>query len=339
MRLAALRLIAGAVLVLILGGGPCLAENPFGLMLWPAGGADLPLMTARAAGLGVGWYRPPAVFIDRWQAGAPCPECIRSARSGLNIALTVRTTGGDGRSPSGPPADLESYKKTLGSILDAWKPTLLVVEQEENLPRFYSGSPTDYTRQLAAACQVSHARGIPCTNGGLSGEAAAALAWLDLLQQARAGQACDFARHAFYAENDPEAGAGLCAYHNAAELPPERRLKLLDGADRLIAVYQAAPVDLVNFHWYGHDAAALASTAHAIARITGKPVMSNEIGQRRWDAESTAIRPLLRAAFAAGLKIAIWFSVDTPSSISLFNPDGSLRQGGREFARQMSGRK
>jgi hypothetical protein len=339
---------ACAVLVaLAAAGGPARADNPFGLMLWPDGGDDLSLVVAQAKGLGVGWLRPPAVFIDRWRADAPCPVCDEPGRAGLDVALTVRNGGRDyaPRRPSTAPTDMDGYKRTLSAILDRWKPRILVVENEENNPLFYraGSSSTDmtaaYGRELAAACEVAHARGIACTNGGLSSGAAAALTWLALLERGEPERACRFAMRAFYSEDFKDAGDGLCRYQTAAQVPDDVRSALLHDGDRLLALYKSAPIDRVNVHWYGHDPGVFVTVTDELSKASGKPVMSNEIGQWRWDANPTYVRPLLRAAVAAGVAPAIWFSIDTAATLSLFNPDGSLRPTGREFAHQMSGRK
>lgn len=332
--------------LLLAGTRAALADNPFGVMLWPSRSEDLTLLTARANGLGVGWFRPPAQFIDRWRAG-PCPSCDAVHRSGLAVALTVRNGGRDQppHQPSTPPADLARYEQTLASILDAWKPAIVVVENEENLPTLYQAGDTPaataaaYGRELAAACEIAHQRGIACTNGGLSFDAAAGLTWLDLLDRGKTDQACAFARRTFYDETDADAGQALCAYKTSAEVPPAVKSGLLHNAAELLVTYRDLPLDMVNFHWYGHDATALATAADTMTRLTGKPVMSNEIGQRRWDADPANVRPLLRAAFASGVNPAIWFSLDTPLTVSLFDQSGSLRPAGREFAHQMSGRK
>ncbi len=327
--------------------GPASADNPFGVMLWPGGGDDLALVAARAKGLGVGWLRPPAVFVDRWQMDVPCPICAEPARAGLDVALTVRNGGRDyaPRRPSAAPADLEAYKRTLASILDSWKPRILVVENEENNPQFYrtgassAESIAAYGRELTAACGVAHARGIACTNGGLSGDAAAALTWLALLERGVPEAACNFAKRAFDREDARQAGENLCRYRTPAEVPAETRTALLHDGDGFLALYRSAPIDMINLHWFGHDATVFVNAADVLAHAGGKPVMSNEIGQWRWDADPIYVRPLLRAAFAAGVNPAIWFSIDTPSTLSLFNDDGSLRQTGREFVHQMSGRR
>lgn len=339
----------GAVLLsaMALGAAPALADNPFGVMLWPTGSDDLSLVAARAKGLGVGWLRPPAVFIDRWQDGLACPVCAEPARAGLEVALTVRNGGRDSspRRPSSAPTDIDAYKRVLASILSAWKPRILVVENEENNPRFYRAGTTTaenlsaYGRELTAACEVAHAQKIACTNGGLSSDTAAILTWFAMLDRGASDTACGFAKRAFSPPNGGATAETLCQYRSAADVPAEIRRSLLGDGDQLLAFYRSAPIDMINLHWFGRDAAVLANVADMVAHIGGKPVMSNELGQWRWEADPQTVRPLLRAAFAAGVRPAIWFSIDTPSTLSLFEEDGSLRQTGQEFAHQMSGRK
>lgn len=320
---------------------PVLAENPFGVMLWPSPSvSDISIALARAAGLGVAWFRPPAVYVGNWRAGRPCPDCRAFVHSPLKVALTVRNAPSANR-PATPPADLEAYKKTLGSILDSWKPALLVVEYEENLSSFYAAAEPakDYARQLTAACEVAHARSIPCTNGGLSYEATVLLVWLATVEHDGNERACEFARRTLYRKNDPEAGARFCARDGSARLDNKNSADRLADARTLLEVYKSVPIDAINFHWYGHDAAALSETADLLGRLTGKPVLSSEMGQRRWDGEPARVRPLLRAAFAAGMRTAIWFSLDTTDTVSLFNDDGTLSPAGVEFAKQMAGKR
>ena len=351
MSLRLLATLPFLLLFLLTGAAPpARADNPFGVMLWPIAGEDFRLLASRAAGLGVAWFRPPAVFIDRWQPSGPCKGCAGLARSGLGLVLTIRNGGHDSppHRPSTPPTDYDAFGKTLGNILDSWTPSYLVVENEENVGSFYSGNDSGrwdqttaaaYGHELDIACAVAHSRGIACANGGLSSEAAAAVTWLDLIESGKADRACDFARRAFYTRDDADAGAALCAYRNPSSVPKELRARLLANADLLLPIYRSSQIDAVNFHWYGHDAGALATVADALSRATGKPAMSNEMGQRRWDADPAYVRPLLRAAFAVRLKVAVWFSLDTDDTLSLLNQDGTLRPSGEQFARQMSGRK
>lgn len=335
------------LLILLLLALPTLAhaDNPFGLMLRPAPGQDLALTAARAAALGVAWYRPPTLFIDRWRADTPCEPCRALRRSGLAVALTIRNGGRDSlpRLPSTPPADLAAYGKSVAAILDQWQPAMLVIEDEENRPLRYAdsrvagqwdngGDPAaGYLREVTTACALAHARQILCSNGGLSFEASIGLTWLTLLREGKPELACDYAKRI----NQPD----LCRFGKADALPEETRKALLQNADLLLPVYRQAPIDAVNIHWYGADAIALALTIDVLGRLTGKPVMSNEIGQRRTNPSPLLVRPLLRAAMAGRLRLAIWYSVDGNDSLSLFEEDGRLRPAGEEFAHQMSGRK
>jgi len=168
----------------------------------------------------------------------------------------------------------------------------------------------------------------------LSYEAATGLTWLQLLRSGKPDLACDYARRAFYERLD-----GVCAYRRAENVPPDLRERLLANGDGLLPYYRQAPVDAVNFHWNGKDAAALSQTIDALAKLTGKPVMSNQMSLRRADADPAHVRPLMRAAMAGGMKLAVWLSFDGEDSISLFDESGRLRPAGQEFAHQMSGLK
>ncbi|MEA4837644.1 MAG: hypothetical protein VB101_05110 [Rhodospirillaceae bacterium] len=322
---------------------PAHAQNPFGVMLWGQAGEDTTALLARARGLGVAWYRPPALFLDRWIPGQPCPACAIYADSGLKIALTVRNSGSDhgSRAPSRPPIDIALFGKVLGSVLDDWKPAYLVVENEEDNPLSYDDPNRDfsgYRNELTRACQVAHARGILCANGGLSFESVTLAAWLDKLEHEGGEAGCAFIRRLF--PDGPRRGMAdaLCRYET-----PAQALPIAQGPARaamtLLPIYRQSPIDAVNIHWYGKDAYALSDVVAFMRRATGKPVLSNEIGQRPNEASPANIRPILRAAMSSGLTMAIWYSVDTGGSESLFDIKGLLRPSGWEFQRQMSGRR
>ncbi|HMA52060.1 MAG TPA: hypothetical protein VKP60_20015 [Magnetospirillaceae bacterium] len=313
------------------------AENPFGVALWPAPGQDLSLMAARAGALEVAWFRPPTLYVDRWRPESNCPSCRALAKTGLSVALVVRNTGRDAppRRPSAPPEDVEAYARIVGAMLDQWHPALLVVEEEENRLYRFAGTAVDYRKELETACKASHQRGIPCANGGLSYEAVTAATWLQLLKDGKPDIACDYAKRAFY-----ERFGTVCSYRRAGDVPPDLREKLLQGADALLPIYKTAVfLDSVNFRWNGGDAVALAQTIEAIGRVTGKPVISTDFSLRRSDSDPRHVRPVMRAAMAGGMKVAIWTSADGEDSTALFDEQGRLRPAGQEFAHQMSGRK
>jgi len=227
----------------------------------------------------------------------------------------------------------------LDSVLEAWSPALLVIDDEEDAavpPGMAAIAAATYAERLRAACEIAHARGIPCANGGLTERRGALFAWLSLRDHGSTERACAFAQSVFPREADTV--AALCTAQEGDIRAAERRAALSQDTERWIEAYRATPVDWVNFHWFSPDARAFAETAEAIGRATGKPVMSNALGQRPWNADAKAVRPVLRAAVAARLRLAIWYSLDTSGTVSLLEADGRLRPTGWEFQRQLSGR-
>jgi hypothetical protein len=66
------------------------------------------------------------------------------------------------------------YRKTLGDPIDRYTITYpgaleaVVIENEVDArATFYSGMAADYLAELAAGCEVAHARGVRCTDSGL----------------------------------------------------------------------------------------------------------------------------------------------------------------------------
>lgn len=332
MRLAHLLIVAA--LGWVAWQGAAHAANPYGVMLFPNPGEDYALTLARARGLGVTWFRPPTIALKRWEAGKPCATCTIFARSGLALAITVRNVADpSGQETSHPPADPEAFRKSLDSVVTAWSPTLVAVESEENAAASYDGGadgPKAYLAELNIACAVAHAHRTLCTNGGLTSQGAATVTWLGFLAAGQADRACDFAKRALPGED-------LCGYKKVAEIPQALRQRLAGTAEALVDAYRTAPIDMVNFHWFGKDTQAFAETAEYLAHATGKPAATNELGLRRNAADPQLVRPLLRAVVAEGLRVAIWYSVDTTDTVSLFGRDGLLRPTGWEFQRQLSG--
>lgn len=310
------------------------ADNLYGVMLFPNPGEDYALTLARARGLGVSWFRPPTIALEKWEAGKSCATCAIFARSGLHLAIDVRNVADTStQEPSQPPADPDAFRKTLDSVIGAWTPSLVAVESEEDTPASFDGGADAvkaYLAELDAACAVAHAHRAWCTNGGLSGGGAAGVTWLGFLAAGQADRACDFAKRAL-------PGESLCAYRTVADVPAALRQRIAGRAEELVAAYRTAPIDLVNFHWFGADSQAFAEVASYLAHATGKPVITNELGLRRGAADPALVRPLLRAAYAEGMRLAVWYSVDTATTVSLFGRDGLLRPAGWEFQRQLSG--
>ena len=318
-----------------------LAGPPWGVM---AGDGDaIPAgIVKRAQDLGLPWFRPPAVLLPRWRPDVRCKPCGPLRASGLRLALTVRNAAADDQ-PATPPADLEAYDHVLDSIVEAYRPALLAVENEEHSSTMYydgvtrgfwhmagrgADTATSYGRQLAAACAVAHRHHIPCTDGGLSSEFAAVLTWADHLRNGRTAQACAFARLAFTSAREPDGGSRACDIPDLAHAPPRLRLMVETVGDLLIPVYRASPMDYLSLHWYIRDPEALNDTVAYLRRATGKPVLLAELGLWRWEDTPRAIIPLGLAVRQLGLPLAIWSARDTPLSAGIMDPDGALRPSG-----------
>ncbi|HEU5401184.1 MAG TPA: hypothetical protein VFU86_07500, partial [Terriglobales bacterium] len=113
--------------------------------------------------LGATWYRPAPVYL---QGDAYCEDCEAARAAGLRISLVVRNAA-QGK-PSTPVANADDFKKRLLAVLEREKPAMLVVEDEPEDQKNFSGTPDEYRAELVAACEVSHPMNIPCANGGLS---------------------------------------------------------------------------------------------------------------------------------------------------------------------------
>jgi hypothetical protein len=265
--------------------------------------------------LGAVYYRPSsALFLDEWNG--TCPECAAALAAGFRLVLTVRANGRGGA--TSPPSDLAAYQRILSQVLDTYRPAVLVIENEENSALFYTGTPQEYAAQLKAACEVAHAKGIPCTNGGLVSTLVALLVYHHYLESGQTAAAQDFAQRVF-------------APQEQALLDSPQAQEQVRKGKALLASYRAAGADYVNFHWYIADTQALGEAVAFLTSQTGLPALTNEIGQHNDDPNQTTA--VMAKVVELGLPIAVWFSVDAAKARALVNPDGSLRPTGEAFQR------
>jgi len=240
------------------------------------------------------------------------------------VLLTVRANG-DLNKPAAPPRDMSAFKQTLATILDKYRPEVLVVENEENSAQlFYAGTPNEYGVEERAACDVAHGRSIKCANGGLVSEEVVLLTWANELEAGRSAQGCAFARRAL----DAHHAQVLCNARAFGQLPKTLQDDLSRGR-ALLKVYPGTGADYLNFHWYAPDADALAEAVAYLHSATSLPVISNEIGEQSDNADTPPL--LLQKALELGLPYVIWSSVDSSRARSLNNADGSLRPAGDAF--------
>lgn len=299
--------------------------NIFGVMI-PSGQVSLDTRLSLAKQLGVIYYRGADVKTDRWTGS--CSECDKAIAVGLKLILTIRNGGGGGQ-PSSFPSDLTKYKQTVTDIAQKYKPEVLVVENEENSgPLFYSGTPTQYHQQLQAACSVAHAQRIKCTNGGLVSSLVALLTANDFYERGQMDTAEDYFRRTL---GTRESDFGVSSFAQA--------IKSKKGTDQIakgkafIAGYKASGADFINFHWYLADTKALEEAVAYITRATGLPAMTNEIGQQR-NEDPKQVTSIMQSVVNLKLPYAVWFSMDVQGfagARSLFNPDSSIRPNGTAF--------
>lgn len=294
------------------GGG---GENPFGLMLG-ATGLSIDERIAIVVDLGARYFRPNAVIAEGFNG--QCGECETATAAGLKLVLTVRANGGGGYQPTSPPSDIAAYKQSIGAILDAFSPHILVVENEENSSLFYTGTPAEYGAELAAACEVARAAGVLCTNGGMVSKLAALLVYHHYKDSGDTAAADSFAKRAF----EPAERGKIDG--------PQAMEQVAVGRDLLVA-YGASGADFVNFHWYESDSPALAEAVAFFRAGTGMPVMTNEIGQQNEQTPETVIGHMTKI-LELGIPYAVWYSVvGSPQAEALINEDGTLRSNGEAF--------
>jgi hypothetical protein len=202
-------------------------------------------------------------------------------------------------------------------VLNTCRPDVIAVENEENSPTSYAGSVQQYARELKAACDVAHAHGVRCTNGGMTNGLLALLVWDDYLTRG------DRARAEAFLER-----AATTAERQQLRTPSGRAKadNAIRNGKALLGAYKAAGADFVNFHWYTTDARALEEAVTFLRSRTSLPPISNQLGLR--DQDEKTVTALLRKVLDLEMPIAVWDSVDRPQSRAFQNPDGKWRQSG-----------
>ena len=291
--------------------------SPFGVML---AGKSVDV----ASQLGVSYYRPSSIFIDKWNGN--CTECDLVVAQDLKLILTVRNNGGAGQ-PTSPPADLEAYKRTLKSVLDKYKPEILAVENEENSQTlFYSGSPSQYHQELKAACEVAHSKGIKCTNGGLVSSLVALLVANNYIEKGDNSKAEDFIKLTLRDDQYDK-------FQKAGGFSSKAIIDQIETGKEFVSGYKNAGADYINFHWYIADTTALGEAVDYLEAASGLNALTNEVGQQR-NEDPNQVTSVMQKIVDLKLPYAVWFSMDVPGfggARSLLNPDGTLRPNGEAF--------
>lgn len=264
----------------------------------------------------------------------------QAAAAGLGIVLTVRNhpardASGNNVTPGlATPAAEAQYRSELTALLAAYKPELLVIENEENAPNFFGGTSAQYLTELSIAAEVAHAAGVKLSNGGITSPYAFLLTWEDYHNSGQDARADEFAIRTLTGSSL----AALLPYLLAKpymgvpnDNPRNQKLNTLWQMSReLVAGYGATGTDYVNFHWYFPNASALEDVVGYFKRRTGKPAITHEIGQYRID--GAQVTDSLATLRKLDVPYAVWFDGDGDPAFALHNGDNSLRENGNALA-------
>jgi hypothetical protein len=277
----------------------------------------------------VHFYRPATLFLDQLAKDpAVCVECDTGASKGLYLVLVVRSNGGP-LTPTKPPSSLDAYKTALGEVIDRYHGALavVVIEDEMNSSTSYEGSAADYIAELKAGCEVAHAKGVRCADGGLG---STSLLYLLADYYRGLGGTQGSLRILEAAKSNPSVPQvfkdGQATDQDVAALLLTRKDEI-DEAKELLLGFRDAGVDYVNFHWYEEGPDTLDEIIAFMRMTTGcNAVITDELGQRVQD-EADAMYKLTDAR-ELGLPFVIWSSRDTENSALLVDAEGNLLPSG-----------
>jgi hypothetical protein len=299
---------------------PKTTTNPFGVMI---SGSTSQIKTQTAKKLGAVYYRPISIFLDKWTG--TCLECDAAVSGGLKLVLTIRNNNGGPQNPTTPPSDLNVFKQTLGKIVDKYKPSVLVIENEENSAAlFYDGTAQQYLQELKAGCEVAHQKGIKCANGGLVSSLVVVLVSENYKANGDTKKADEYLNRALVGSKQ-----AIISQTNSTK----GKEQIAKGKE-LLAGYKSAGADFANFHWYIADVQALDEAVSYLRTASGLPVMTNEVGQQA-NIDSSQVTNVMQKIVNLGLPYAVWFSMDTnpPNGARALNEtNGSLRPNGEAYA-------
>ncbi len=311
-------------------------KNPFGVLIDKTDNAAVPIdkkiLAAKALELN---YIRLRTDINTWSGNINNYYDFTSA--GFKIILNINygiPRGSMGEKQPVPfPTDMDAYGKTVTSILDKYKPELVVIENEEDNSGYHSGSADDYINELKTAISICHAKGLKVTNGGLTVREIMLLVYDDFMSNGKTQEANDFARRALPPQY-------LVKLNNYKSMPVVQRALTFGKA--VVQSYKTLNLDYVNFHWYepvaargkinsdarnaDHiDPAVFAAVVNYLSRVTSKPVITNEFGVL--NTSPTLITGLMQKVLDEKMDYAIFYSGDgVGGSVALQNGDGSLRQ-------------
>lgn len=327
------------VAVLALLCGTTLAQNPhIGVSLQGLSGAPEQRIKV-AKELGATWYRPVPVLL---LGDAKCEDCEAARNAGLNISLVVRNSDAAGK-PGSAVTDTADFQKKLRAVLEQEKPAMLVVEDEPEDPKNFSGTPEDYGTELRAACEAAHELKIQCANGGFNSIATANL----VTDQRIATDPIDASNFALTTEIlRVHIGSKLDVSvfnkrlgHDKAEQDAiiaatkqylEKHREEIDRTRKFLVGINAAGVDRLNFHWYELQPDNVPKVLDSLHQLSKVDLMSDEMGQKEERAFETSEK--IRVALENFVWPTIWAAADgKEGAVGLVDKKGKLRSNAKGF--------
>ena len=294
--------------------------------------------------LGATWYRPAPVYL---QGDAYCEDCEAARAAGLRISLVVRNAA-QGK-PSTPVANADDFKKRLLAVLEREKPAMLVVEDEPEDQKNFSGTPDEYRAELVAACEVSHPMNIPCANGGLSSPHTGDL----VIDQRFASDQLDAVNFGITTElmrihtgsrlnvgifnkgighdkgTDAQLIKGTQEYLAKHQGEIDRTRKFLEG------INEARP-DRLNFHWYELQPDNVPKVLDTLHQLSKLDLMCDEMGQK--EQRAFEVGEKLKNALENYVWPTIWQGTDEQDGVvGLVEKNGKLRPNATPFQRAAKG--
>ena len=326
------------VTLLLLFALPALAQdNHLGITLPGLSGSPQHRIDV-AKQLGATWYRPAPVYLN---GDAKCEDCDAAHAAGLNVSLVVRNAV-EGK-PSAPIANTDDFKKKLQTVLERDKPAMLVVEDEPEDPKNFSGTPDDYRAELVAACEVSHSLKIPCANGGLSSVDTGNLVIdqrfaADQLDGVNFGITTELTRihtkekfnvGVFNRAPGTDKGADAQLIKGTQEYLVKHEEEINRTRKFLGAINEAHP-DRLNFHWHEQQPDNVPKVLDTFHQLSKLDLMCDEMGQK--EQRAFEVGEKLKNAVDNYVWPTIWQGTDKKDSVvGLVEKNGKLRPNANAF--------
>lgn len=246
------------------------------------------------------------------------------ADSGFKMAITINWRKTSVAEPF--PTDTVAFKDSMDAALSyagGIIPAVIFLENEENNTGdgYHTGYAATYLNELRAATGLAHAYGYKIGNGGATANVMRYLTYHYYADDTSQGY--NTTKAASFLARTPNTN------YNNANLKARGRFE-----DTVLRALATIPVDYVNYHWYGGTSPdgkvdVMQECVEYLRAITGKTVVTNEIGQYNTDTATTD--SLLKATKDLELPIVMWYDNDGSPALALNETNGTLRANGIAF--------